>query len=170
MGLDEVSGENSSGSNTTVVGTLGGGVSTLGPLEGPSIRVEERVLLLESKPGDVSLDCLHHLVGVMSVVGRVGGTVVVVGLTKDEDVVSLSEGVLEDGDRSKVDVGVVAGGLAGGRSVEVPLCKAQGRTAEMVRQCVVVQSAESRRGGSTSHDPKRRVANELEWIVKETHP
>jgi hypothetical protein len=53
VGLDQVSGKDLSGSNTTVVRTLGTGESTLGPRERPSIGVEERVLLLESEPGNV---------------------------------------------------------------------------------------------------------------------
>jgi hypothetical protein len=68
------------------------------------------------------LDSLHDLVGVVAVVGRVGRAIVVVRLAEDEDVVALAERVLEDGDRPKVDVRVVARGLTGRRAVKVPLC------------------------------------------------
>ena len=53
-------------------------------------------------------------------VGAVGGTVVVVALREDEDVVTATEGVLENGRGTEVDIGVRAGGLVGGRAVEVP--------------------------------------------------
>lgn len=56
----------------------------------------------------------------MTVVGPVGGSVVVVGLGEDKYVISTTEGVLEDGGGSEVDVRVVAGGLVGGRAVEIP--------------------------------------------------
>lgn len=56
VGLDEVAGEDLAGTDTTVVGTLGRGVAALGPLERPAVRVEERVLLLKTEPGDVLQD------------------------------------------------------------------------------------------------------------------
>lgn len=51
MGLDQISGKDLSSSNSTVVGTLGTGVTTLGPVKRPAIGIEEGVLLLESEPG-----------------------------------------------------------------------------------------------------------------------
>lgn len=56
----------------------------------------------------------------MAEIGLVGGAVVVVGLAEDDDVVATTEGILEDGSRTEVDVGVMARGLVGGRPVEVP--------------------------------------------------
>ena len=56
-------------------------------------------------------------------VGLVGGSVVVVGLAKDEDVVTATEGVLEDGGGAEVDVRVVARGLVGRGTVEIPDAK-----------------------------------------------
>ena len=53
-------------------------------------------------------------------VGAVGSTVAVVALGKDEDVVAAPEGVLEDGSRAEVDVGVVTGRLVRGGTIEVP--------------------------------------------------
>jgi hypothetical protein len=53
-------------------------------------------------------------------VGLVGGAVVVVRLAEDDDVVAATEGILEDGGRTEVDVGVMPRGLVGGRPVEVP--------------------------------------------------
>ena len=56
----------------------------------------------------------------VTVVGPVGGAVVVIALGEDEDVVATAEGILEDGGGTEVDVGIVAGGLVGGGTVKVP--------------------------------------------------
>ena len=53
MSLDQISSKDLSLSNTTVVGSLRSRVSSLGPSKRPSIGVEQRVLLLETEPGDV---------------------------------------------------------------------------------------------------------------------
>jgi hypothetical protein len=106
--------------STAVVGTLGSGETTLGPSVGRAIGVEEGVLLLETEPGDLLLCLLHDLVGMVAVVGPVGGAIVVVGLCKDEDVVTATEGILEDRGGTKVDIGVVSGSLVGGGAIEVP--------------------------------------------------
>jgi len=63
---------------------------------------------------------VHDLLGVMAVVGPVGGSVVVVGLCKDEDVVTATERILEDGSRTQVDIGIMSGCLVGGGTVKVP--------------------------------------------------
>lgn len=47
----------------------------------------------------------------MAEVGPVGGTVVVVGLCEDENVVTTTEGVLEDGGWTEVDIGVMTRSL-----------------------------------------------------------
>lgn len=56
----------------------------------------------------------------ITIVGLVRGTVVVVALCKDENVVAASEGVFEDGSGTQIDIGVVTGGLIGGGTIEVP--------------------------------------------------
>lgn len=56
----------------------------------------------------------------MAEVELVGAAIGIPGLTQDEDVVALAEGVGEDGARAEVDIGVVTGSLAGGRTVKVP--------------------------------------------------
>lgn len=109
--------------STAVVRTLRAGETTLGPTEGSAVNVEEGVLLLDTEPGDDVLREVHGLLGVVTVVGHVGGAVVVVALCEDEDVVALAEGVLEDGSGAEVDVGIVAGGLVRGGTVEVPDAK-----------------------------------------------
>ena len=94
--------------------------TALWPAIGSAIGVEESVLLLETEPGDRVLGLLHDLGGMVAVVGPVGGAVVVVGLGKDEDVVTSAEGILEDGRGTEVDIGVMAGSLVGGRTIKVP--------------------------------------------------
>jgi hypothetical protein len=106
--------------NSTIVRALGTRETTLRPTEGRTIGVEQCVFLLKTEPGDVVLSKIHDLLGVVTIVGPVGGTVVVVGLSQDEDVVTTTEGISEDGSGTEVDVGVVAWGLVGGRTVEVP--------------------------------------------------
>lgn len=56
----------------------------------------------------------------MAEVGFVGGAVVVVGLGENEDVIAATEGVLEDGGRAEVDIGVVTRGLVGRGTIKVP--------------------------------------------------
>lgn len=58
--------------------------------------------------------------GLVAEVELVGASIGIPGLAEDEDVVTLAEGIGEDGTRAEVDVGVIAGGLAGGGAIEVP--------------------------------------------------
>ena len=104
VGLDEVTGKDLSGTDTTVVWTLRTWETHLGPTEDLTIGIEEGVLLLETEPGLVLLGRVHDLFGVGSVVGLVDGTVIVVTFTEDENVVTSSEGVFEHGDGSLLSV------------------------------------------------------------------
>jgi hypothetical protein len=56
----------------------------------------------------------------VSVICAVRGSVVVVGFSENENIISTSERILEDGSRPEVNVRIVAGGLVGRRAVEVP--------------------------------------------------
>jgi hypothetical protein len=47
----------------------------------------------------------------MTIVGLVGGSVVVVALCEDENVLAAAEWIAEDGSRTKIDVRVASGGL-----------------------------------------------------------
>lgn len=76
--------------------------------------------MFKTEPGLVFLGKIHDLGGMVTVVGLVGSAIVVVALGKDEDVVTATEGVLEDGSRPQVDVGVTTRGLVGGRTIEIP--------------------------------------------------
>jgi hypothetical protein len=68
----------------------------------------------------VFLGKVHDLGSVVTVVGLVGSAIVVVTLSEDEDVVTATEGVLENGSGPQVDIGVATRSLVGGRTVEIP--------------------------------------------------
>jgi hypothetical protein len=121
VGLDEITSKDLSGACTTVIGTLGSREPTLWPADrSGTIGFEEGVLLLETEPRFDVLCEIHYLGSVVAVVCPVGSTVVVVCLCKDKDVVTTTEGVLEDRRRTEVDVGVVARSLVGGGAIKVP--------------------------------------------------
>lgn len=123
VGLDDVTAVNLAGTDTTVVRTLGTGETTGGPAVGPAIGTEKSVLLLQTEPELLLGVGLEQAGGLVTVVELVGGSIRVPGLAEDKDVVTLAEGVGEDGNGTQVDVGVTAGGLAGGGTVEVPFGK-----------------------------------------------
>jgi len=102
VGLDEVTGEDLTGTNTTVVRALRTWETHLGPAEDLSIGIEEGVLLLETKPRLVLLGGVHDLLGVSTVVGLVDGSIVVVTFTENEDVVTTTEWIWEHGDGALV--------------------------------------------------------------------
>ena len=121
VGLNDVSAENLSSTNTTVVWAL----RTWETVYGPSIRsvghVKKGVLLLKTEPWLVSLVGLHELGTLVAVVELVWCSVGVPALTDNQDVWVSSEWVGEDCNWSEVDIGVVARSLASGATVEVPL-------------------------------------------------
>jgi len=121
VSLDDVTAVDLAGTDTTVVGALGTGETATGPAIRPSIGTEEGVLLLQTEPEALVGVGLHQTVGVMTVVVLVGASIGIPGLTEDEDVVTLAEGVGVESDGAEVDIGVVTGGLGGGGTVEVPL-------------------------------------------------
>lgn len=95
--------------------------TTLWPTErSVSVGIEEGVFLLETEPRYGVLCELHDLGSVVTIVCPVGSTVAVVGLCKDKDVFTATEGVLEDRSRTEVDIGVVARRLIGGGAIKVP--------------------------------------------------
>ena len=119
--LHDITAVDLAGSDTAVVRTLRTGETTLGPAVWPSVGAKEGVFLLKTEPEVLAGVCLHQLSSLVAVVELVGGAIGVPGLTEDKDVVSLAEGVREDSNGADIDIGVVAGGLAGGGTVEVPL-------------------------------------------------
>lgn len=95
---------NGTRTDTAVVRTLGTGITAFGPREGTVVNAEESVLLLKTKPWDGILCQIHDLLGVVTEVGPVGGAIVVVGFCQDEDVVTATERVFEDGSGTQVDI------------------------------------------------------------------
>lgn len=67
--------------------------------------------MFETKPRLFILGLVHDLLGMVTVIGTIRGAVVVVGLSENENVVTTSERILENGGRSEVYIGIVAGGL-----------------------------------------------------------
>lgn len=106
--------------DTAIVWALRTRETALWPLVWFVIGIEESVLLLKTEPWLDLKNLVHDLLGVVAVVGLVGGSVVVVGLGKDEDVVATTERILEDGGGAKVDVRVAAGCLVCRGAVEIP--------------------------------------------------
>jgi hypothetical protein len=121
VSLDDVTAVDLAGTDTTVVRTLSTGETATGPAVGPAISAEKSVLLLETEPELLLGMGLHQAGGIVTVVELVGASIGIPGLAENEDVVTLAEGVGEDGDGAEVDIGVVTGGLASGGTVEVPL-------------------------------------------------
>lgn len=130
--LNNVSGENLAGTDTTVVRTLGSGETVLGPSDRVISLVEHGVLLLDSEPDDLLLVSAHKLGALMSVVELVGGTVVVPALGEDNDVLASSERIRVDGGGSEIDIRIVAGSLVCGGTVKVPLGEVLDRSGLLV--------------------------------------
>lgn len=120
VSLDNITAVDLAGSDTAVVGALGTGETALGPSVGPAVVTEEGVFLFQTEPELLLGIGLHQAVGVVTVVELVGGSIGVPGFAEDEDVVTETEGVGEDGNGAQVDIGVIAGGLARRGTVEVP--------------------------------------------------
>lgn len=120
VSLNNVTAVNLASTDTTVIGTLGTGESTTRPAVRPSVGGKKSVLLFKTEPELLLGIGLHQAGGVMTEVELVGGAIRIPGLTEDEDVLTETEGIREDGSGAEIDVGVVAGGLASGGAVEVP--------------------------------------------------
>jgi hypothetical protein len=119
--LDNISAINLARTDTTIVRTLGAGETSNWPTIRSVRHIKEGILLLQTEPGFVLLVSLHELVGLIAVVELVGRSVGIPAFTDHQDIWSLAERIGEDRDGSEVDIGVVAGCLAGGATVEVPL-------------------------------------------------
>jgi hypothetical protein len=123
VSLDNVSAVDLASTNTTVVWALWTGVTADRPAIGLVEGVKEGVLLLETEPWLMSLVGLHKLGTLMAVVELVWSSIGVPALGDDQDVGSATEWVGEDGNRSEVDIGVVAWSLASRATIKIPLGK-----------------------------------------------
>lgn len=120
MSLNNVTAVDLASSNTAVVRTLGTGEPALGPSIRPAVSSEESVFLFQTKPEFFLGVDLHQTVGLMTEVELVGCSIRIPGLAENEDVIATAERISEDSNRAEVDIGVVTGSLAGGRTVKVP--------------------------------------------------
>ena len=98
--------------------------TTYGPSERTTVQAHKGVFLFETEPGNFILCLVHDLLASRTVVCLVGGSIVVVGLSHDENVVTATEGVLEYPGWTQVDIGIMTVGLVGRRAVEIPLTEA----------------------------------------------
>lgn len=112
VSLDNVSAVDLASANTTVVWALRTGIATNWPAIGLVESVKEGVLLLEAEPRLVSLVGLHELGTLVAVVELVWGSIGIPALGNYQDVGSTTERVGEDGNRSEVDIRVIAWSLA----------------------------------------------------------
>jgi hypothetical protein len=111
------------GSDTTVVRALRARETTLGPSIRAAKFIEKSVLLLQTKPWFLPLVSLHELIALMAVIELVWSPISVPALGENKNVVSATERIWVDGNRSKVDVRVFPRGLTSRRTVKVPLWK-----------------------------------------------
>lgn len=120
VSLDDISAVHLAGTYTTVIWALWTWETASGPAVWLVEHVEEGVFLLETEPWLVRLVSLHELGGLVAVVELVWGSIWIPALGDDQDVWCTTEWIWVEGDRSEVDIGVVAGGLSGGGTVKVP--------------------------------------------------
>jgi hypothetical protein len=123
VGLDNVTAEDLAGADTTVVRALGAREAAHRPAVGPTVHVEEGILLLEAEPRLLLLVVRGELIAFVAVVVGVRRAVGIPALTDHQDVRGQTEGVWEDRHRAQVDVRVVARGLPGRRAIKVPFGK-----------------------------------------------
>ena len=161
-----------------VVGALRGGEAVVRPAVRPAGLVQHGVFLFQAEPELVGCVFFHEDVGVVAEVVFVGAAVGHVGLAEDEDVGLAAEGVWEEGRGAQVDVGVVAGGLFGGRAIEVPFREVfygGGFGTEGLGRCfcqfrwIVVYAAgvkvTRREGRCFSSDEVREEENSEQWLT-----
>jgi hypothetical protein len=120
VSLDNISAEDLSGTNTTVVWTLWAWEASDWPAIWSVAHVEKGVLLLKTEPWLVGCVRLHELGTLVAVVELVGGAISVPALSDDQNVGCTAEWVGEDSDGPKINIGVVAWSLAGRATIEVP--------------------------------------------------
>jgi len=95
--LDEITRKDLSSSHPTVIRTLRTRESHLGPTIDLSIGIKQGVFLLETEPRFFVFGGIHDFLTAGSVVGVIGGAVVVVTFAENEDVLAASEGVFKNG-------------------------------------------------------------------------
>lgn len=102
--LDQVTAEDSAGTDTTVVRALRSREAVLGPAVRPAVNVEESVFLLKAEPEPLLGVGLHQKGSVMAEVEGVGLAVTHPSLAHDEDIGLAAERVIVHGNGTEVDV------------------------------------------------------------------
>lgn len=111
MSFDNISAVHLTSTDGAIVWSLRPREATLGPAIGPSIRTEEGVFLLETKPGLVLSICLHQSSGLVTVVIFVGASIRIPSLAQDKNVIATTEWVRKDCDRADIDIRIITWGL-----------------------------------------------------------
>lgn len=94
--------------------------ATGGPAIGSVVRAEEGVLLFEAKPRLVVGVGVHDLHTIVAEVELIGGAIGVPALSQNDNVGRAAERIRVDSTGAEVDVGVLARGLVGRRTIKVP--------------------------------------------------
>mmetsp|Transcript_15765 Transcript_15765/g.31720 ORF Transcript_15765/g.31720 Transcript_15765/m.31720 type:complete len:203 (+) Transcript_15765:858-1466(+) len=124
MGVADVTSKDIPSSDTTVVGTLGRWFTVRGKAEGLSrLWVKHEVLLFNAEPRFVSASNGHDAIAGITLIGGNGFTPRRVTVTQHQDVVSKSEGILEDCLGLQNYLRVLSWSLTCARTVIVPLRK-----------------------------------------------
>jgi hypothetical protein len=98
VSLDDITVIGLTDTDTIVVRTLSTGETVAGLTIRPAISTKESVLLLYTKPEVLLGVGLYQAGGIVAVVELVWTSVRVLGLAQNEDIVTLAEGVGEEGD------------------------------------------------------------------------
>ncbi len=123
VSLDDISAVDLASTNTTVVWTLWTWETSLWPAVWSVELIKKGIFLLKTEPWLMRLVGLHELSTLMTVVELVWGSIRVPALCDNQDVGSTTEWIGVDGNGSKVDIRVIAGGLASRGAVEIPFWK-----------------------------------------------
>ena len=111
--LNDITAVDTTSTDTAVVRTLRARETTLGPAVWPAVGAQEGVFLLQTEPDFVMAVGFHQSCGFMAIVEFVGSAIGVPGLAHDENVLTQTDWIGVNGNRSDVDIGIVTRGLTG---------------------------------------------------------
>ena len=118
--LNDISAIDLASTHTAIVRSLWSRETTLRPAIRPTIKTQEGIFLLETKPGFLACIGFHEPSSFVAIVELVGGAIMVPCFTQDQDVLASTERIGVDRYRTEVNIRVVARGLAARGAVEVP--------------------------------------------------
>ena len=108
------------GTNSTIVGSLGSRKSILWPTKGMLVIIKQGVLLLDPKPGFVLLGLLHDLKTLFPVVSDHGLIFVIISFTKNKDVITEGKGTRVHLDRLQIHIRIGSISLITWTTIVVP--------------------------------------------------